>query len=65
MQAERGDFDGGALGRGRVEEAREPGERDAEFAAVGEVDPHGRLVEADVSGRNGDAWVASHNFAVR
>lgn len=39
MQAGRADFDQSPIGGRAVQEAREPGERDAEGAAVIQIDP--------------------------
>ena len=46
-----------ALSRARVEEAREPGEGDAERASIFEIDPHLIVVEANRGGfrRSGHA----------
>src|SRR5439155_15116141 len=47
VEAGAAEFDGFALGGGAVEEAGEPGEGDAERAAVLQLHPEAVLVEAD------------------
>lgn len=52
MQTVAADFDFLALTRLRIEQPRKPCERNADRAAIREVDPHRMLVEPDFSGRN-------------
>lgn len=53
MQAGAAQFDLRALSGRRVEEARKPSQRNTERAAITDRDPHGVIVEGDLSWRNG------------
>ncbi len=61
MQAARADFDHSAIGGRAVQEAGEPGERDAEGAAVIQIDPEGEFVEAAAVGLTETALFIGHS----
>src|SRR4051812_26089389 len=59
VQPEMADLDPLAVGRTRVEQAREPGERHAYRAPVRELDPHRRIIKPNRRRRNGHAQRAA------
>ena len=55
VQTDAADFDLLTFGRLRAQQARELGKRYAQRPPVGQFDPHGVLVKANASCRNGHA----------
>jgi hypothetical protein len=63
MQADAADFDARTFFRLCAQQARKPRQRHAERAPVGQVDPHGVIVKANLGCRNAHATPSGSAFA--
>jgi hypothetical protein len=59
------ELDAFALGRSRVEQARKPGQRHAQRAAIAQLDPHRVLVKSNCRRRNAHSITSRSGLGVR